>query len=128
MTAARYLGKGWAFPVVPSARGGLEWAEGPEAVKRSIRILLDTEPGERVMRPSFGAGLRRFLMRPNTLATRALIRHDVERALAAFEPRIRTTEVSVEPGDDPSLVLIRVAYLHRRDNTPDNLVYPFYLE
>ena len=80
------------------------------------------------MRPEFGCGLRRYLMRPNSAATRALIAHDVELALTAFEPRIRLTDLRVEPGEEPSLVLIRVAYVHLRDNRPDNLVYPFYLE
>ena len=34
------------------------------------------------MRPTFGCGLRRYLGEPNTVAVRALIRHDVELALA----------------------------------------------
>jgi phage baseplate assembly protein W len=128
MSALRFLGRGWAFPVAPDALGALEYAGGPDKVQQSIRIILDTEPGERIMRPTFGAGLRRYLMRPNTSATRALIKHDVELALGAFEPRVRLTEVRVDAGDDPSLVLVRIAYVHVRDNRPGNLVYPFYLE
>ncbi len=128
MSALRFLGRGWAFPVVPNDRGALEYAGGPDKVQQSIRIILDTEPGERIMRPSFGCGLRRYLMRPNTGATRALIKHDVELALGAWEPRVRLTDLAVDPGDDPSLVLIRIAYVHVRDQRPGNLVYPFYLE
>ena len=79
------------------------------------------------MRPTFGCGLRRFLMQPNTVATRALIQHDVELALATWEPRIQVSAVDVSPGDDPALVYIQVAYLHVRDGRPGNLVYPFYL-
>ena len=80
------------------------------------------------MRPNFGCGLRRYLMKPNVTATRALIKHDVERALTQAEPRIRLEDVRVDPGDDPALVLIQIAYVHRRDGRRDNLVYPFYLE
>ena len=80
------------------------------------------------MRPTFGCGLRRYLMKPNTTATRALIQYDVERALAAWEPRITVSEVRVDPGDDPALVLIQVSYSHVRDGSPGNLVFPFYLE
>jgi uncharacterized protein len=123
------LGRGWNFPVVPdSATGNLRYVSGPEKVRQAILIILETEPGERVMRPDFGCGLRRFLMSPNTPATRALIARDVEFALAAFEPRIRTTAVTVDPGDDRSLVLIQVSYVHRTDGRSDSLVYPFYLE
>jgi phage baseplate assembly protein W len=123
-----FLGTGWRFPVLPDEIGELEYASGPDKVVQSIRIILDTEPGERVMRPAFGCGLRRYLMKPNSAATRALIRHDVERALAAFEPRISVTEIRVDPGEDPAMVLIRIAYVHIRDNRPGNFVFPFYLE
>ncbi|WP_224242772.1 GPW/gp25 family protein [Hyalangium gracile] len=128
MSSLRFLGKGWGFPVKPGQEGSLPLTEGPEKVAESIRIILDTEPGERIMRPSFGCGLRRYLMRPNSSATRALIRHDVEAALTSFEPRIQLTEVRVDPGEDPALVLIRIAYVHVRDGRPGNLVYPFYLQ
>ncbi|MBX3744514.1 MAG: GPW/gp25 family protein [Verrucomicrobiae bacterium] len=129
MTSKRQLGRGWGFPILPEpGTRSLPWVEGPEAVRQSIHLILETEPGERVMRPTFGCGLRRYLMKPNTTATRTLIRRDVERALAAFEPRIRVQEVGVDPGEDPALVLIRIAYAHLRDGRKDNLVYPFHLE
>ena len=128
MTAPAFLGQGWNYPVVPGADGALDLAAGPDKIAQSIWIILDTEPGERVMRPTFGAGLRRYLMQPNSSSIRALIEHDVQIALANFEPRIQLTALSVEPGDDPALVLIRIAYVTVRDNQPANLVYPFYLE
>jgi len=122
------LGRGWQFPVqVERSAGGLAYAEGPEKVRESIWIILDTEPGERIMRPTFGCGLRRYLGEPNTVAVRALIRHDVERALGAWEPRISLTAVEVSPGVDPALVEIAIAYVHVRTGRPDNLVYPFAL-
>lgn len=123
-----FLGRGWRHPVAPGAAGALEYAQGSDKIAQSIWIILDTDPGERVMRPDFGCGLRRYLMQPNTTAVRALIRHDVENALGRFEPRIQLTDLQVSPGDDPALVLIRIAYVNVRDNLPGNLVYPFYLE
>ena len=129
MSLLNRLGRGWDFPVRPDPRAGaLAYTGGPEKVRQSIGIILDTEPGERIMRPTFGCGLRRFLMKPNTTATRALIKQEVERALAASEPRVKVNAVVVEPGDDPALVLIQIFYAHLRDGREDNLVYPFYLE
>jgi phage baseplate assembly protein W len=127
-TTKDHLGRGMGLPLFPPQPGRLAFAEGPEKVRQSIYIILDTEPGERLMRPSFGCGLRRYLMRPNNTATRTLIQRDVERALAAFEPRISLTRVDVEPGEDPALVLIHIQYVHLRTGRQDNLVYPFYLE
>jgi phage baseplate assembly protein W len=123
-----FLGQGWAYPVVPVASGNLEYAAAADKVAQSIWIILDTDPGERIMRPTFGCGLRRYLMKPNTSAIRALIKHDVEVALANFEPRIQLTDLQVDPAEDPALVLIRIAYVNVRNNLPGNLVYPFYLE
>jgi phage baseplate assembly protein W len=129
MSALRFLGQGWGFPVAPDPRGGmLRYEAGPEKVRQSIVLILDTEPGERIMRPGFGCGLRRYLMRPNTAATRALIARDVQTALAAWEPRIRTEGVQVDPGDDPAMVLISISYVHLFNGQKTNLVYPFSLE
>lgn len=128
MSAARYLGAGFGFPVLPGDSGALPVAAGPEKVRQSIQLILETEPGERVMRPTFGCGLRRYLMAPNTLATRTLIQNDVVRALTLLEPRIALRSVTVTPGEDPALVYIAISYVHVRDGQADNLVYPFYLE
>ena len=127
--SSRLLGRGWDFPVTPDPLSSkLRYTSGVEKVRQSILIILETEPGERIMRPTFGCGLRRYLMKPNTPATRALIKNDVEFALASFEPRIRVTGVSVDPGDDPSLALIQIAYVHLVDGNKNNLVYPLYLD
>jgi uncharacterized protein len=122
------LGRGWSLPLAPSRNGRLEYAAGPEKVRQSIGIVLETEPGERLMRPAFGCGLRRFLMKPNNASTRALIQREVSRALDAWEPRIRVESVTATPGEDPALVLLEIAYVHLLDGRRDNLVYPFYLE
>lgn len=128
MTQLSFLGRGWNFPVGPDLRSQrIEYVGGPEKVRQSIQIILETEPGERVMRPTFGCGLRRYLMKPNTAATRALMQRDVQTALKAWEPRIDVQSVTVTPGDDPALALIEIFYAHKRDGKQGNFVYPFYL-
>ncbi|MFI5668242.1 GPW/gp25 family protein [Streptomyces sp. NPDC051704] len=127
------LGTGLRFPFRPGngngsgSGGGLAWVAGAAAIRQSVETILDTEPGERVMRPTFGCGLRRHLMAPNTPATRTAIAAEIGEALSAWEPRIRVTEVAVTPGEEPTLVWIDIAYVHLLDLRPDNLVYPFHL-
>ncbi|MFI8261862.1 MULTISPECIES: GPW/gp25 family protein [unclassified Streptomyces] len=131
------LGTGLRFPFRPgngsgtgsagTGGGRLAWVAGAAAIRQSVETILDTEPGERVMRPTFGCGLRRHLMAPNTPATRTAIAAEIGEALSAWEPRIRVTEVAVTPGEEPALVWIDIAYVHLLDLRPDNLVYPFYL-
>src|SRR5690349_15899748 len=126
--ADQWLGTGLRFPVRPDAlTGGLPRVAGMERIRQSIEQILDTEPGERIMLPTFGCGLRRYLMEPNTLTTRTAMQQDITSALEQWEPRIRLTNVAVTPDEDPSLVWIEIAYVRRADLRPDNLVYPFYL-
>lgn len=127
-TLRERLGSGWAFPVSPeAATGHLAYRSGPEKVRDAIRLVLQTEPGERVMRPSFGCGLRQFLMQPNTVATRALIQREVQVAIERWEPRVTVKAVTAEPGDDPALVVVTVRYEHNLDKSDDVLVYPYSL-
>lgn len=129
MSLARAVfGQGLAVPLEPTPTGRLPLADGPEKVRQAIAIILDTEPGERLMLPRFGCGLRRFLMQPNTAATRAAMQREIDTALRAWEPRVNVERVDVSPGDDPSLVLVQIEYRHLLDGRRDNLVYPFYLE
>ena len=53
-----FLGRGWAFPVrLADDHSVLPTADGAEAIRQSIRMILGTAPGERLMRPDFGCGI-----------------------------------------------------------------------
>lgn len=122
------LGQGLGQPVAPDASGRLPLASGPEKVRQAIYTLLDTDPGERVMRPDFGCGLRRYLMQPNNPATRAGIQREITQSLTRWEPRVKLVDIAVTPTDDRAMVLIEIHYAHVLDARQDVLVYPFYLE
>lgn len=122
------LGVGWAFPVSPTANGEAELAAYEEDVREAIEIILGTNPGERVMRPDFGAGLQALVFEPIGATTAALARHRVEEALVRWEPRIDVLEVRVRADVAPSnRLLVEIDYRVRTTNTFYNLVYPFYL-
>lgn len=128
MTVEEWLGAGPRFPVLPdAATGRIPLIRGDELVRQSIETILDTEPGERIMLPTFGCGLRRYLMAPNVTATRTAIAEDIRAALTRWEPRIQVTNVAVTAGEDPALVWIEISFVRVADQRPDNLVYPFYL-
>ncbi len=79
-------------------RGGrLVWQEGEASVRDVLTHILLTRPGERLMRPGFGAGLARFLHHPDTLATRSLLADAVRQAVTRWEPRIELLDVRVAP-------------------------------
>ncbi|MFH8251253.1 GPW/gp25 family protein [Microbacterium sp. B2969] len=124
----QWTGTGIRLPFLPAPDDhGLSWLDGMDLIRQSVTTILDTEPGERIMLPAFGCGLRRYLMAPNNLTTRTAMASDIRSALEAWEPRIQLLEVTVAEGEDPSLVWVDIAYVRRADLRPDNLVYPFYL-
>ena len=122
-----HLGVGWAFPVKP-AGGRLLWAKYEEDVEQAIEIILRTSPGERVMEPAFGAGLRDYVFAGNSPVTHRRVEESVRRALVDFEPRITVEQVRARAADDePNLMEVEIDYVVRRSNTSFNRVFPFYL-
>ncbi|MDI1347700.1 GPW/gp25 family protein [Aquabacterium sp.] len=111
MDSARVYGRGMAFPPRVGADGRIAWSEGEPNVREAIRIVLSTEPGERLRLPAFGAGLRRFLFEPNTLATHTLIRQTIAEALKRWEPRIQVEAVEVQADEaDAESALATITY------------------
>ena len=124
-----FLGFGWAFPPKLEADGTQAMVAYEEDIRQAIRIILGTNPGERVMRSDFGAGLNTFVFEPVNTTTMALVKTRVQEALVDWEPRIDVEEVKVttDPAERNKL-LIEVIYRVRATNTLHNLVYPFYLQ
>ena len=122
-----HLGVGWAFPVKPTG-GKLGWARYEEDVEQAIEIILRTSPGERVMEPAFGAGLRRFVFAGNSAVTHRRVEDAVQRALVDQEARITVERVQARAADgEPNLMEIEIDYVVRRSNAFYNRVFPFYL-
>lgn len=123
-----FLGIGWAFPPRLERDGSVAQASYEEDVRQAIRIILGTNPGERIMRPDFGAGLKSFVFEPVNTSTLALVKTRVEEALVDWEPRINVEAVKVQPDSfERDRILIEVSYRIRSSNALHNLVYPFYL-
>jgi uncharacterized protein len=112
---------GWPLLPVPDAAGALAWPDLDTSVRQTIEAILRTSPGERIMRPAFGAGLERLVHMPNTLETRASAQAAVEGALRLHEPRILLDRVDVDEGADPRELLIVIAYRLRPTGAPRRL-------
>ncbi len=120
---------GWPLLPVPDASGRIDYPTLEASVRQSIQIILLTQPGEQLMRPQFGAGLRRFLHEPNTLTTRRRIRDVVLAALEQWERRIVVDRVEVaEVPDRPDQIRLELAYRLRRTGTPQRLGLTLELE
>ena len=89
---AEFYGRGMAYPLRVGGAGLAESA-GVAKVEQSIRIILGTQYGERVMRPRFGCNLSSLVFAPNDATTANLARYYVKEALARWEPRIDVLDV-----------------------------------
>lgn len=134
-----FLGNGWTFPVrLDEHQNVLMTANGEEAIRQSIWMILGTARGERVMRPDFGCGIHDFVFDVHDAGTTHTICEAVREALTHWEPRIDVLDVAVVPdtaaadavGFDTAAsnrLLIEINYQVRSTNSRFNLVYPFYL-
>lgn len=123
-----FLGRGWAMPVAIDPRSGIvATAEYEEDIRQSIRIIVETAPGERVMRPNFGCGIHDLVFEAVDSNAMQRIRSSVEDALRRFEARIDVLDVTVdEDANTQGELLIELEYRVRRTNQIGNLVFPFY--
>lgn len=123
-----FLGVGVSFPL-RIEEGKIALAKYEDSIKESIKIILGTTKGERVMRPDFGCGLSELVYSKNDMAAASLAIFYVEEALKKWEPRIKLIKVdaNAESGGENKLI-ISVEYMVISSNNRYNLVYPFNLE
>lgn len=132
MAERDFLGVGWQFPIGvgsgPDGKVRIRLSTYDRAVKESIRIILGTARGERLMRPDFGCDLNRLVFAQNNTSTAGLAMFYVRESLEKYEPRIELLAVDANPdSDDPARMLINIDYRIVATDTKQNLVYPFYL-
>jgi uncharacterized protein len=107
-----------------SATGTLERVDSSTSIRQALLLLLSTEPGERVMRPTYGCALEHLIFGPSDDTTAGLVIHYVRRAVETWEPRVQVTHVDANPDDtDPARLNIVLEYRIRAAGTLDRLIY-----
>ncbi len=128
--ARDFLGIGWKFPLQVTPNGKIAHAREEKRIEESIYLIISTAKGERPMLPDFGCGIHDLVFSPNNAnaGTISLVVHNVREALVAYEPRIDVLDINAETTpEQPNLLLIRIDYRIRANNSIGNLVYPFYI-
>lgn len=123
-----FIGRGIAFPMRVDQSGSIAMSSGASDIDSSIRMILTTAPGERLMRPAFGCKIWELLFEPINANTLGLMGEAVREAIGRWEPRVTLEEVRLDPsGQHAGEVLIEIDYVIRTTNDRRNLVYPFYV-
>jgi phage baseplate assembly protein W len=103
-------------------------ASGVDDIQQSLRILLGTAPGERVMQETFGCDMSRMLFEELDQRLIGAARDRIKSAIILHEPRIKLDRVDVAPSATESgCLVISVAYTVVATNSRFNMVFPFYL-
>jgi phage baseplate assembly protein W len=119
------LGTGLAFPFGVDERGHVALVSDVDDIDQAIRLILETAPGERPMRPEFGCAVHDMVFERVDATTSARIDDCVRAALERWEPRVAVEDVAFDL-DEPVLY-IAIAYRVHATNARRNLVYPFYV-
>jgi len=128
MRDREFIGRGLAFPLQVDPRGGIALASGDRDIAQSIQIILETAPGERAMRPTFGCRIHELVFAPQNANTWGLIRLYVQQALAQWEPRIEVREVEITtPPDRPEVVMVEIKYQIKDTHDERSIIHPFYI-
>src|SRR4051794_39415060 len=93
----QFLGRGWRFPIQPDVSGRLGYTEAGENIEHSLKVLLLTALGERVMRFDFGCDAARLVFAPGSQRYLGLLETTVREAARDWEPRIVVEEALAEP-------------------------------
>jgi phage baseplate assembly protein W len=119
------------FPLLPlpDANGQLHYPSLETSVHQSIQVILQTRPGEQLMRAEFGAGLENFLHEPNTLTIRRRIRDQITNALTRWESRILLDRVEVEEvSEQPAHLRVEILYRLKRTGVSQRVGLTMQLE
>ena len=120
--------RGFGFPIGSKIAKGhpFFFAEtGETLIKNNLKQILNTEPGERVLLPDFGCGLRKYLFQPLDLTTKEQIKGQVIKSITNYLQSVLIEEIIVsevdEVGPDNNQVINIGLRLRVKDET--NLVF-----
>ena len=70
------------------------------AIKRSVRNLVETIPRERFFNPNLGTDIRSSLFDFCDFGTASIIEKQIQTSIENYEPRVDNLEVNVDPRPD----------------------------
>ena len=84
--------------------------EDVEAVKRSVKNLVNTQFYERPFHPELGCGVRDLLFENYTPMTGIFMRRKIEEVLRNYEPRANITSIQVNEQMDKNAIDVVVSF------------------
>jgi len=123
-----FLGKGWSFPPTFSKQQkSVVMTEKIEDIENSLRILLTTTVGERIMHPRYGCNMEDYLFESLDTGTKTRIIDRIKTAILFFEPRIDAKKIELNTMNElEGEIIVEIEYTIPATNSRYNFVFPFY--
>ena len=97
-----------------------------EAVKRSVRNLINTNHYEKPFHPEIGSNLRAMLFELMTPQMNHVISKQIENLINNYEPRCNLVQVFTQPRLDRNGYSVQISF--RVQNHPDEVIVESFLE
>ena len=125
-----FLGRGWSFPPTFDNKSGTNVMVSDERdIEQSLKLILFTSYGERIMRPEFGSNLSDSIFDSIDSVTINALADNIEQAILEYEPRITLHDVEINSDDIYNGRLnIQLDYTIRSINVRTNIVFPYYFK
>jgi len=93
---------GVPYPITRHPRGFLRSSFGIDQIKSDLLQLLLTNPGERVMLPTYGTPLKTLIFEQNDAHVESAAREMIINSINQWEPRITVQQIEVSSTVDQS--------------------------
>tara|TARA_B100000287_G_C20431356_1_gene701648 strand:- start:383 stop:796 length:414 start_codon:yes stop_codon:yes gene_type:complete len=94
-----------------------------EQIKSNLINVLLTEPGERVMEPEFGVGLKLLLFEQNI--DQEGVKSKIQAQVGLYIPEIEVSEINVDFVPDDHVLFIQITYKFLLDESLDSIQLNF---
>ena len=94
-----------------------------EQVKSNLLNVILTEPGERVMEPDFGVGLKLLLFEQNI--DQEGVKSKIQAQVGIYIPEIEVSEINVDFVPDDHVLFIQITYKFLLDESLDSIQLNF---
>ena len=88
----------------------VQTVDNVNAVKRSVRNLIQTNFYERPFQPELGCGIRELLFENFTPMTKVFLQRKIEEVIINYEPRVELQNVAVDDDQDKNRLVVDIYF------------------
>lgn len=118
---------GWKFPVnTDSTTGRIKTSSYEDNVAESIKTIVLTKKGERMMKPDFGCNISQYMFDILDVTTLKQVELEIEESIKKWEYRIQNLQVQVqEDSEYEGQLIINVQYNLLNNSDPVVQIYTY---